>query len=346
MAITYSMWKPHLDYVRMCYPEYKQNVTLDNYIEALMEARAKFAAPQNARAAEREANLFRVARTVNAAEIAWYKTQKPYYNVYPDLAVTLTRTKLEQIPAKLLEMPDGYAVVSINLPVDHQLQEFKFAAQAGNLQTIIGFLAYLIDDDDGNGRRIAMFFLTKETAAFNLRQIQTKNLDHFSVPPHFSLPLMHDASLEECVKELGDYATATLEKHPSDDIWRVARNALRLLISIGFMKNSSPELFEYDVLAKYLKEYRTAPENTRRAIEHRSRHKGKVGYNVGNEQMFISPGWKPSTTSSGDGSRELQWAHIRGGHPHAVRYGKNRENVKIVWFRSTVVRSDKPFKAE
>ena len=41
--------------------------------------------------------------------------------------------------------------------------------------------------------------------------------------------------------------------------------------------------------------------------------------------------------------RERTHAHIRSGHFHAVRCGEGRKNVKVKWFRPTVVRPDLPF---
>jgi hypothetical protein len=40
--------------------------------------------------------------------------------------------------------------------------------------------------------------------------------------------------------------------------------------------------------------------------------------------------------------RKLSFQHWRAGHFHRVRHGKNHEEVKVQWFRPTLVRPDLP----
>lgn len=127
---------------------------------------------------------------------------------------------------------------------------------------------------------------------------------------------------------------------------RVACNALRIAVTIGFLANSNSDLVEYDVLAKFRNDFEKGTPERRAQIIEKSKKRGKNGYNVGNDLMFLgSRGFQNRPASELTG-RELEYAHIRDGHPHAVRYGKGKELVKIMWFQPTVVRPDLPFKQE
>ena len=79
-------------------------------------------------------------------------------------------------------------------------------------------------------------------------------------------------------------------------------------------------------------------------IAEKARKKGKFGFNVGTDLMFIGERQFQQQKNSEETGRELEYAHIRAGHPHAVRYGEKKKMVKIVWYVPTTVRSDLPFK--
>jgi hypothetical protein len=85
-------------------------------------------------------------------------------------------------------------------------------------------------------------------------------------------------------------------------------------------------------------------EEQRQTIIERAKRRGKNGYNVGCDLMFLGERPKGESRSGEATGRELQYAHIRGGHPHAVRYGEGKKLVKIKWFAPTTVRDDLPFK--
>ena len=94
---------------------------------------------------------------------------------------------------------------------------------------------------------------------------------------------------------------------------------------------------------KYRDQYERGDQAKRDQIVARSRRRGKNGYQVGTDIMFLGEKGLRSQGGSGEG-RELSYAHIRSGHPHAVRYGPGKKLVKIAWYRSTTVRPDLPFK--
>ena len=124
-------------------------------------------------------------------------------------------------------------------------------------------------------------------------------------------------------------------------------NVLRLCVTIGFLSDN-PTICEEDVLSKDRSEFeKTTDENRKKQLIARAQRKGKVGYNIGNDLIFLAgarpKGERRQGTLTG---RELDYAHIRGGHPHAVRYGSNKDLVKIMWFIPTTVREDLPFKPD
>lgn len=110
---------------------------------------------------------------------------------------------------------------------------------------------------------------------------------------------------------------------------------------------NSPQdnLLQFDVLAKDRRTFEAADEEGQERLISRARRRGKHGWNVGTNEMFVPdvPQW--STSATGESGHSHSHAHIRTGHLHAVRCGPGRKDVKIKWFRPTVVRPDLPFAA-
>jgi hypothetical protein len=77
--------------------------------------------------------------------------------------------------------------------------------------------------------------------------------------------------------------------------------------------------------------------------EGRANRRGQLGRNVGTNEMLVD--WYPlNPNQEPDGSpRSHKSAHIRTGHFYAVRCGKRKSQMKVEWFRPTVVRPDLPF---
>lgn len=121
---------------------------------------------------------------------------------------------------------------------------------------------------------------------------------------------------------------------------------MRYYVVTQFLADCPDEnLIEYDILSKDRGEWINAtPERKKQLIE-RARQKGKKGWNVGVSSRLLTNAPRLSKEREpGEQGRERTSAHIRTGHLHAVRCGKNKDNVKIMWFRPTVVRDDLPFK--
>ena len=261
-------------------------------------------------------------------EADWMESGRPYYNVHPCIMTTLSRINLSKIPARLVVVPEPFKVVHIALAKDHpelmlnqgiQNKDGEFNLPKGSsVSGILMFkmhenlIVFCLDFDvyDCYGQPVYVIFLLRTDTQENLQQ-----------------------SIERCA-------------HGEDDYRKVCANALRLAATIGFMANSKSDLIEPDVLSKMKENYRQGDEAQRENIVRKSRQRGKIGFNVGNDLMFL--GSQPMTggaSGTGEG-RELQYQHIRGGHAHAVRYGPKKSLVKIMWFKPTQVRADLPFREE
>jgi hypothetical protein len=157
---------------------------------------------------------------------------------------------------------------------------------------------------------------------------------------------LHDIleSLDEREREKKSKRLRNSTNASSESYNELQRKIMRLAVTIGFLSNN-PAICEYDVLSKDRSEFQrnTTGEGRKDELIQRAKRKGKFGYNIGNDLIFLGPRPVTSRPQSDASGRELEYAHIRRGHPHAVRYGPNKELVKIMWFAPTTVRDDLPF---
>lgn len=272
-------------------------------------------------------------------ETYWYADGKPYYNVHPQLVPKLARINLEKIPANLIVVPDPFITVHVALAEDHpeltMTEEVPVQGyRSKNIPAGTAVKGILMSD------RRAMS--DRHRSDYILFCLDFGVYNEFQQPTYliFSLNLEEGQSLAEALE-------SCLDDERSDNYRTVCANALRLATTIGFLANSKSELIEPDVLSKCRQQYERGDEDTRKRIVEKSHRKGKLGYNVGNDLMFLGPQSTRSGGPKGTGEgRELQWQHLRGGHPHPVRYGEGKRLVKIMWFQPTQVRPDLPFKPE
>ena len=154
-------------------------------------------------------------------------------------------------------------------------------------------------------------------------------------------PLLWETKEDTLVDSLDHMQVMGKEK--SGAYHTLVANCCKLAVTIGFMANSKSELIEPDILGRDRQRYATGDDAVKAQCADRAKRRGKFGWNVGNDLMFL--GEQDSQHHAAEGERgELNYSHLRGGHPHAVRYGKGKKKVKIMWFRPTRVRADLPFK--
>jgi len=97
-------------------------------------------------------------------------------------------------------------------------------------------------------------------------------------------------------------------------------------------------LLDPDLLARD-RDRTTDTESKVRATA-RAHRRGKKGWIVGGRETRLP---RSGGGGQGGGTRgELTKSHLRCGHFHAVRCGKGRSEIKVMWFPPTVVRPDLP----
>jgi hypothetical protein len=109
-----------------------------------------------------------------------------------------------------------------------------------------------------------------------------------------------------------------------------AKNCIKLFISVGFLASSETSLTIFDILNRDIHKWTTATEEERGRMITRAKKRGKNGFLVGYDQMFIN--------------RDLKYSHIRAGHPHLYWYGPGKSKLKMRFVAPTTVRKDLSFK--
>lgn len=276
------------------------------------------------------------------SENQWGQVGSPYYNIHPQMASKLCRVDLTKIPSTMFQMPQDTPVVNIRFARKHDeftVQEEMVSDNRSTTGTAVGIMppgsychGLLMFDNRKSLEPLlpAMVFFVMDF------DVYTENMQ----PTYTILGVLpqEGKNLEEILKEqMKDRYDSSYEE--------MLKNVMRLAVTIGFLANN-PAVCEADVLARDRVNFRNADDDKRQVMIDRARRKGKLGYNIGNDLMFLGARPAGDRRSPGTGERELEWAHIRGGHPHAVRHGPNKSKVKIMWFQPTTVRDDLPFKPE
>lgn len=260
-------------------------------------------------------------------EVNWVSIGSPYYKIHPKMVTKLCKSDLTKIPSLMLKMPHGLNVVNIRFCQQHP--EFTVDEQHNSNAVLPAgsFLrSILMSKHDGLISFIMDFGLFDKMGQ--------------SIYSLFGIFPKESFSIQECI----DQSVALFDQriHP---YYRMIANIMRLAVTIGFLSDN-PTICEADVLNADRAKYADADDERREVIAARARRKGKFGFNIGTDLMFLGErqSSKPKThTATG---RELEYAHIRAGHPHAVRYGENKKLVKIMWYVPVTVREDLPFKTK
>ncbi|HWY33785.1 MAG TPA: hypothetical protein VNX68_04015 [Nitrosopumilaceae archaeon] len=245
---------------------------------------------------------------LNYAEICWIRKGKPYYNIHPSIIESTERMKLTDIPSSFLEVPRHFQSVNIRFPAYHHGHKSLLISKFENSFWIFG--------ETGVGR-----------SEVNRRSFSRIDLER-------------NLTLEDCIEESKIH-------HPNDPFSVFLHEALRFCALIKFLSDvPDHELLSYDVVSKFKGEFdlESTTSERKKEIIAQSRAKGKIGWNVGVKEYMIRDCQRLSEPQSDREKYEQQWAHIRTGHLHAVRRGPGKKDVKIMFFRPTVVNKDKPFK--
>lgn len=314
---AFSVWTTDYDQ----YKQYsgRKEVSVENFFRNRLEDFRRFGLPP-----------YRLI-----AEALWMQLGRPYYNIHQGILPHLVRVDLSKIPSNLIELPPQYPVINIRFCQPHPAITLSQPLGTGELSMpkdawVHGML--MVDF-----RHVAPV-RQKVQIIFNFDQYRMVQGQRQPVYTIFDLELNETSNLEMA------FGASVGETTRSPDYRRVVLNCLKLAVTVGFMATSSKDMVSPDVLAAYRDEYYSlsTPPERKKWIEEKSQRRGKAGWNIGNDVMFLegTVGTHNRGSSSSDEGRELSHAHIRGGHLHAVRFGPKHSRVKIMWFRPTTVRSD------
>jgi len=322
--MEFHAWQTMLDECRKLYPEAK-HTALDKL------------AATNRRSIEEHRFTYECNRKHrllrNDAEYAWEKAGRPFYNLHPSLVPAIAKTNLDRIPTSLIEVPGNFPAVNL-----------RFSNTDEFMSPILGML--FSKQSDG----VRLFL--------DLGQRELIGNQPITLCSTLHLPIDNETeSIPESLERLVNRHTENAKAHSTNDnesellslLFNAAFfvDALRIAVTVGFLANQNDDMIVRDVLAKDRTSYRQSlvQENfsRRMKIEDRATRRGKLGWNVGTNEMFVD-WYPPKPHHEPDGIRgPHKSAHIRTGHFHAVRCGKGRSQVKVKWFRPTVVRPDLPF---
>lgn len=307
-------------------------------------------------------------------EYSWCAAGKPYYKVHPLMVRKLSKIDLDKIPVEFVEVPcvsdkdDPFRTVCFRFAEDVPIQytdahagvtmvygksieespiyvrSVLFARVSPNmgqqiknkLPTDWGHVDFFKEDN----------FIFVFDEGFRAKQ---ENIER-TLCNSIVIGVRKDETISKAI-ERGINEDSILSKL-SCTLKQRLENLFRIIISVGFLANAPEDgLIVLDILNKDKAAYETAlktgDQDRIRVIEERARRRGHNGWNVGTNEIFVGelPLLGGGKTSE-NGGNELRWSHIRGGHPHAVRFGPGKRKVKIKWFRPTRVRRDLPFKAD
>lgn len=305
-----------------------------------------------------------------AVERRWIDSGRPYYNVHPQLVRSLCKTNLDKIPSGYVEMPEGLDVVC-----------FRFAEEVP-IQYLSNVGAHALMDDRVHNSPIfcrSLLFsrvgysgdeeLQRIAEAANLTTEQVKLVqcqqfilfldEGFRAQGTDNLTLCNlvnfGAEKDQTIPQAIQACLANMSNRYEKLMWMALgerlSNLLKIIVSCGFLANSNDDgLVVPDILSKDRTNYadavkRNDTEKIKQIVE-RARRRGKLGYNIGTNEMFVGEAAIDRQERASGTGNELKYSHLRGGHPHAVRYGEGSKKVKIKWFRPTRVRKDLPFKVD
>ena len=280
-------------------------------------------------------------------EYPWLLDGKPYYNIQPKIVGHLCRCKLSNVPSSYMEVPGGFATSLIRF--SEPCPELVVEGEEYVRSVLISYSIAGLDKQELDRlftEGIAPSAVISQSRGINLRIDlgERENCEGMTYTKDWvvGLRLLPDKSLDE---EFAAFETDAPERIAVGTRRReVLKNCLRLIATVGLIANSPQDnLLQYDVLSKDRQRFETADEEVRQSLINRARRRGKHGWNVGTNEMIVSDVSQWSEPSGSGQGGQLTHAHIRTGHLHAVRCGPGKKNVKIKWFRPTVVRPDLPF---
>lgn len=258
------------------------------------------------------------------AQKNWYKSDKLYYKVWPEMIPLFCKASLK-IPVRCLDF--DYSSMLIRLPTNQTaLQMSGYPVRSMLIWNSAcspeahGFKSILLYIDFGELYKHGEFDLPLHTHSY----LPTSDLDKTLEEVFDEMPIR--PSLNEGVP---------INLDEMKQCWRLA-------LCVSFMAKGNSRIIEPDVLNSDFEKYLKNPESGIR-LQEKARRRGKYGFLVGRKELFDS--YKPAEHEHHEGGNELNFAHWRNGHPALQWYGsKDDRKAKVIWRSDTVVRPDLPFK--
>jgi hypothetical protein len=246
------------------------------------------------------------------SEFWWIDDQKPYYKLYPSILEPANRLKLCNIPANMLTMPGHLKTTSLWLPERNRIQNILVSRLHPTK------LLFTIRADVADQQYVFFVFNTE----------QERSIDE-----------VIELSKFEC-----DRFVNIIEVNQNE----IIRSAVRYFAMAKFLTDCPNEdLMTYDLPGRYIREWGQAPTKRKKEILKWSRNHGHNGFNIGlHHRIFENAGRLSEERIHAGTGTEQEYAHIRTGHLHAVRFGAEKRHVKLMWFMPMVVNKGKPFKVE
>jgi hypothetical protein len=306
-------------------------------------------------------------------EYLWMRQGRPYYNIHPQLVSSLCKTNLDKIPASFIEMPNKFKNVcfrfsnpiptrytdnnGVSLVVDDTIQDLPIYCRSA-LFTIIDVNEASVDWLKQNKVDLSSPHFQGLAGSKQLNifidegfRLKYEDVDRLMCN-NISLIIKPEQTIPEAIEENLRHLQATSpERYMFLAMGDRLTNLFRVIISAGFLANTPEEgLVVPDVLTRdkdaYIAAVNRGDQEKMEEIVTRAKNRDKFGYNVGTNEMFVGERELTKRDPSSITGRELEYSHIRGGHPHAVRYGEGKKLVKIKWYRPTRIREDLPFRIE
>lgn len=232
--------------------------------------------------------------------VLWNADKRPYYNVYPSVAVSLSRTSLDlpchAITDSLQRLP---ARLSVRYQVGGELR-------AGRSQIADIFYSYsniTLDGDAPQGNGIISLWVCDKADAAKPK-----------VYSHFTVPLLNGETVEEGIERLG----LNCDKHGFDR--RKGTVALRTVVCLALL-HSDPEIISPVVLNAHREKFEKTgdPKYIEKAAK-----RGVVGWEVGRD-IEVGPHYRRPHFGirwTGKGAKEPKLVPVKGSIVHRKKVGE------------------------
>ena len=290
-------------------------------------------------------------------EHLWYKSQQPYYKLYPSVLDAFMGTNCD-VSVENIKIPHRCFVVKLpQKQVSFKLHDgmnsfdplYLFVGCGLSYSTIEGFekvASFIPGYFDSEHNYDNIFNFLRENDFIN----QKISLVPESIEQTITINVVaYDRNTNDTVRR--PY-TLTVNHGIEHEIQSVSQTdinfsqCLRIAFGVMFCATGSHKVLEYDVLKKHLDAYeklKDGDRNKRKKYEALAKKKGKFGWCIGRDGRELNlPNGVSDCVKKGLGQRELSHSFIRGGHWRMQAYGYKRSKRKPVWIETTQVRPDLP----